>query len=301
MLTEIKHFKKIISALRKCSKSILQKTILFCGLFILSGCTNPFGLYSVIDNLSNIIDVISSTRSRPSYCYNGSVETTHENEGLLYVGGSFSVVGACTGQGLVFDSTTAEPLVPYGTAPKILGTINTSISDNQGGFYVGGEITSANGVKANGLVHILSDGTIDPNFQSPHIDSGGYFRSLAFDSSNGLLYAGGAFKMRTGTFQSDSSIGIFNQSTGLLVASQPKIDSQVSASVSDGAGGFYFFKTGVGLQHILTTGEIDLAFGSNGIVSTNGDIYTIFLSGTTLYAGGYFDMIGGQNRNHARA
>ena len=79
---------------------------------------------------------------------NGSVYTLAKSGNVLYVGGSFSRVGAASGSLVVLDTTTAAKVSGW---PRANGEILTVISDGAGGYYVGGDFSRIGGFYRNNL------------------------------------------------------------------------------------------------------------------------------------------------------
>jgi hypothetical protein len=48
--------------------------------------------------------------------------------------------------------------------PRINGTVNAIISDNNNGWYIGGNFSKAGTTTVSNLVHILANKTVVPNF-----------------------------------------------------------------------------------------------------------------------------------------
>jgi len=81
----------------------------------------------------------------------------------LYLGGIFSSFGYLTGSFAQISATTGQPDW-LNQKPTFDGIIYSTISDGNGGYYVGGQFTRVNGVSRTNLAHILSDGSLNPNF-----------------------------------------------------------------------------------------------------------------------------------------
>ena len=96
------------------------------------------------------------------YVTNGVVNAITESSGILYVGGSFSRMGAPTGCAAPVDLATGLP--PW--SPKIYagtalgGVVYATVSDGAGGWYLGGDFQYVNGVAVSNLVHVLADHSI---------------------------------------------------------------------------------------------------------------------------------------------
>ncbi|MCX6998699.1 MAG: hypothetical protein NT106_00120 [Candidatus Sumerlaeota bacterium] len=94
-------------------------------------------------------------------------------------------------------------------------------------------------------------------------------------------------------------------STGAPVATFPKVNGFVYACVPDGSGGWFiggdFNRVGgvarKNIAHILTNISVDPAWNPNA----SNQVHALAVSGSTVYASGYFTSIGGQARNHIGA
>ena len=122
---------------------------------------------------------------------------------------------------------------------------------------------------------------------------------LAIARTASTVYIGGEFSYvgpYTGGFVPISA------STGQPVGVFPRVNGFVYACVPDGAGGWFiggeFTKVGgVGrnnIAHIRADGSVDTAWNPNA----DGGVSALAVSGTTLYAGGWFTAIGGQPRHN---
>ena len=93
--------------------------------------------------------------------------------------------------------------------------------------------------------------------------------------------------------------------TGKAAGVFPKINGTVRCCVADGKGGWFvggtFDKVGYlprkNLAHILPTGRVDEDFD----IAAGGTVQALALSGNTLYAGGSFTTLGGQDRKRIAA
>jgi urease beta subunit len=135
----------------------------------------------------------------------------------------------------------------------------------------------------------------------------GAFQSMSFDGQlksmiiNGsTLYVGGSFR----------SVGINCPNGAVLNLSDsqpsfiPEADSGVNVSIPDGEGGWYIggYFTHVmgvsrnGIAHISSDGTLD-----EWNPDADNAVLTLFICGSTVYAGGEFSSIGGQTRNRIAA
>src|SRR6185436_18628316 len=93
---------------------------------------------------------------------NGPVYAVQTLGDRVYLGGAFSRVGPHTGHGAVLDSTGA-----LARAGSFDGTVYSVVADGDGGWFVGGNFSKVGGVAHEGLVHLLSDGTVSDWNPSP--------------------------------------------------------------------------------------------------------------------------------------
>ena len=115
------------------------------------------------------------------------------------------------------------------------------------------------------------------------------------------VYIGGSFT-QVGPYTGD---GVPIDASGAAVAVFPKIKGTVNAVCSDGKGGWFvggaFSSVGGvarnNIAHILSNGSVDPAWDPNAYNS----VYSLAVSGTTVYVGGDFTTIGGQSRNRIAA
>ncbi|HPI40435.1 MAG TPA: fibronectin type III domain-containing protein [Pseudobdellovibrionaceae bacterium] len=118
---------------------------------------------------------------------NGTVLSILRSGDNIYLGGNFTQVGPWSGGFAPVDTTTGA--VSWGSQKaRVAGSVFISISDGAGGHYIGGSFTAVGGIARNNVAHILSDGSLDLNF-NPNTD--GEIDTMALSGSN--LYLGGAF------------------------------------------------------------------------------------------------------------
>ena len=132
--------------------------------------------------------VTLNTKIGTPWMANGTVLATavDEKNQLLYFGGNFTELRRRVGDGVPVDASGN----PLSTFPEVFGTVRAAISDNQGGWFIGGSFTRVQGKSRNFLAHILSTGFLDTNWQ-PTEATGAVF-ALAFDTNRNIIYAGGS-------------------------------------------------------------------------------------------------------------
>jgi hypothetical protein len=229
---------------------------------------------------------------------NGSVNTLVIDGGYTYIGGGFTAVAppsSYTGRGVVLDTATAERDVSF---PKIGGTVNTVVSDESGGWYVGGVFSLVGDYQRENIAHIKSDGSVDSEW-NPNANMG--VLSIVVNGSD--IYAGGNFTVIGG--QSRNRIAKLNNTTGVAdVTWNPNANTSVLTIAISGsdiyAGGWFTTIGGQSRNRIAklnnTTGAADVTWKTWNPNSNSG-VITIAISGSDIYAGGWFTTIGGQSRN----
>ncbi len=107
------------------------------------------------------------------------------NDGTTYLGGFFTQIGPYVGSFVSLDSSTGQ----YdNTFPKVVGDVSTVTSDGLGGWYIGGKFSKVGNYERQNLAHILSDKTVDPNWNPNANDT---VNTLVINNS--IIYAGGWF------------------------------------------------------------------------------------------------------------
>ena len=174
----------------------------------------------------------------------GAVNAIIATSSRIYLGGAFTYLGSYTGSGVPVSTSTGLPLSTY---PQVNGTVNAAISDGSNGFYIGGTFTQVGTYTRNRLAHILSNGTVDPNF-NPSPDN--TVNTLALSTSTGYLYVGGTFANIGG--QAFANLAAISTSTGLANTSfHPSPNGAVNAmAISSTSASIY---VGGAFNHISST------------------------------------------------
>jgi trimeric autotransporter adhesin len=153
--------------------------------------------------------------------------------------------------------------LPTAAFPKINGTVNAVCTDGNGGWFVGGSFLSVDGITQRNIAHILSGGNLDPAWNLNTMNTNGDIRSIV--KNGATVYVGGSFTSIGG--QRRSCIAALDATSGNVLAWDP------NAAVDSAS-------------------EIRLRGGA---------VISLAVSGTTVYAGGGFTSIGGQNRKNIAA
>jgi hypothetical protein len=189
--------------------------------------------------------------------------------------------------------------------PSFTGPVFASVSDGNGGWYVGGNFSNFRGSGKSHLVHILPNGEVDPGFGP---NPNGPVHKLLLDGSQ--LYVGGAFtsingQARGGLAAVLASTGASSEFNGQLTTtvSGAQVNVNALAKISDKlvvAGNF----TSVGGQTRSQLAAFDVSYDSatntyshtlsNWSPNPNGQVYALAANGTHLYVGGAFTSVLGQ-------
>lgn len=134
------------------------------------------------------------------------------------IGGNFNRIGGNYidgGAPVSLDTTVANP-IPLNWPSPGGSSIEVSISDGFGGWYVGGQFTTMGGLVRKGLAHISNTGQVTV-FQANTV--GGTVRSIALDLSANTLYVGGEFTSINGITR--DNVAAVNATTGALLPWNP--------------------------------------------------------------------------------
>jgi hypothetical protein len=88
-------------------------------------------------SLSNALTYSAPLPTAPVCFGGGSVTTIASDSSTTYIGGSFSSIGTCMGNGIPISKDMGIPSPARGTFPEVAGNVNAVISDNNGGYFIG--------------------------------------------------------------------------------------------------------------------------------------------------------------------
>ncbi|MFO0702718.1 MAG: PQQ-binding-like beta-propeller repeat protein [Candidatus Andersenbacteria bacterium] len=199
--------------------------------------------------------------------------------GVTYLTGAFSNVGLHAGGLAKLDPSTAAlsaslPGVPSGSS------VFTLVSDGSSGWYAGGNFSTIGGVAVARLAHILSDGTVDANWNP---NPSAQVNSLVLDGTT--LYVGGQFTTIGG--QSRRFLGAVSASTGLATsfnsANSLTGGTQVRVIKSDGTslyvGGDFTGPAARLVRFSLSGGTYDATWTPT---APNADVYGLDVSSASV-------------------
>jgi hypothetical protein len=235
----------------------------------------------------------------------GPVHAIVETNGIIYVGGSFSVWSPKGRKTAWLDA--ANGLEKAGL-PDIDGHINAAAPDGLGGWYVGGQFRALDGQPRNNLARIRRDGTLDPNWNPGANDV-----VHALVVAGGAVLIGGQFTSLGG--QARRNLAAVDPLSGEVTAWDPDVccdagPEQRSRIVALEAAedrvyvGGFFSEVGGEIRHnvaalSLVTG-VALPWPENG-TDANGSVSTLHVAGEVLYVGGRFQTMNGAWRSNIAA
>jgi trimeric autotransporter adhesin len=257
-----------------------------------------FQLETEYANGSRVVAAEKGARPNP-LSFNGSINAMSiATDGTLYLGGGFTQVGVTTGSGVPLDATSGRFSMP--DFPIVVGNISVVDSDDNGGWYIGGDFIRVDAEDQQYLAHILVDGTVDPSWKPKVNGPVGMMTHL-----NGVVYLGGSFSSVNGVqrnfFAGIDSNGNVNGwipavtndfGVTLMAAFAGKV--YMGGSAANGVIGVLTAVDEVGREvgwRLLTREEVPkkLAFlGTNVYVGTNKSVIAVDVSGNTIWSTPYY-------------
>ena len=237
----------------------------------------------------------------------------------VYVGGSFDAVngtslqngnGIIRGNAAAFDATTG---LDTGWNPNVDGSVDTMMIIGSK-IYLGGEFTTANqdtsGVTRGGVAAFnLTDGTVD-NSWDPQLQKSLFGRSAQIYSmvnNTGIIYLGGDFD-HINLFTPRNNLASVDEITGTDTGWDPAPDSAVislalSGSTIYAGGNFNNVNTDASpvKRNYLAAFNTTTGAVTSWDPEPNSNVTALALSGSTIYTGGYFDLINTVPRNSIAA
>lgn len=264
------------------------------GILYLGGTINEVGGQDRF-NLA-AIDIATQTVTGFAVNPSASVSSIESDGSTVWVGGGFSIVNpnSWNTRMAAIDLTTG---LPDNSWPKVYGDINAMISDGAGGWYIGGTFSQVGTFSRSRIARILSDKTVDPNFNPSATST---VNDLALSGST--LYVGGAF-LTIGN-EARNRIAAVDVTTGLVTAWNPNSNNAVNTIAVSGSVvyvGGAFSNIGGQARSSIAALSATTGLATTWNPSSNSSVLRIVISGTTVYAGGSFTNIGGQPRNRIAA
>lgn len=122
-----------------------------------------------------------------------NIFASYFDETRILLGGTFNYVGPNVGNVAVLNPSSGLHVnTSECNYVDVAGNASVAISDNQGGFYIGGAFTTIQGQDKFKIAHILPNCKLDPNFNPPFpIIASRYVMTMTLDGD--FLYVGGTF------------------------------------------------------------------------------------------------------------
>ncbi|MDJ1473788.1 DUF7619 domain-containing protein [Xanthocytophaga flava] len=235
------------------------------------------------------------------WAISGDIYTAARSGNTVYLGGKFSYVGPVTGGAALLNPTDGR--VVNNRSILINGTVRTALEDGQGGWYIGGNFSEIQGVKRNGIAHLLADNSLDLSWQVdityPLIPA---ITKLA--RSNNTLYLLGKFTAVNGE-QRTNAAAIDLKSlkvtpwnpvlTWNSIMDESGVYCMVVVNNKVYLGGNFSSISG---QLRTNLAELDATTGAvtPWIMATDGPVKSLAVFKDHLYVGGGFLKIGGVKR-----
>lgn len=242
----------------------------------------------------------AQTLDHSMFTTNGIVNSSVQNGNTLYLGGSFTQMGYGVNKFAHYLPGSTKPDLNF---PQLdpNSTLNGTEPDGNGGYYLYGYIYNYNGVKFNtsgsnvaGVIHILSDYSLDPAFIPTEVQ-GSQIYSLK--KKGNRLYIGGYFSSVNGINQ--QFLAAIDASTGTYINWVPDSpDNYVDKiEVSDSLVYIHGIFSSIGGNY--ATGNFASVKTGDGkynktLSSSNNAINSFKINNNKLYLAGTFTSIGYQ-------
>jgi len=235
---------------------------------------------------------------------NAEVYSMLKDGNTMYLAGNFNFVGPSTGRTVSLDASTGLYNPNFPKVGGINGNVLVSISDGQGGWYIGGTFTNVGSYYRNSAAHILSDGTVDswnPDLTFDGISGTATVYTIVLCGNK--IYIGGLFNKVRNVFRS-TVVALQGDS---VLAWDPQVDpngfiSAIAPTDSVIYLGGNFTKVGQNIRTDLacvdTIGNVT-PWAPNVLSLDIGNaevIYGLSLSDTTLYVWGNISSLDGYTR-----
>ncbi|MCX7049488.1 MAG: hypothetical protein NTX50_28890, partial [Candidatus Sumerlaeota bacterium] len=236
---------------------------------------------------------LSATPREEMWAPNGPVLAIARVEDKVYIGGGFDYIGPVTGHGAAVDLASGQVAPAF---PEVNGVVYSCVSDGAGGWFIGGYFTRVGAFERNSLARILSDGTVDPDWNPGTSGENGAV-VYALKISGGTLYVGGYFNLIGG--QPRNNLAAVDTATGTVTDWNPDADASVNAMDITGSTlyiGGNFLNVGGKSRQRLAAVSLSTGIATDFDADSNATVNALALSGSVLYVGGDFTTIRGASR-----
>lgn len=230
----------------------------------------------------------------------------------LYVGGTFKSIGSGTARktGLAAFNNSTNSVLSFDAnlSGSSAAALDLVLSSDGANLYVGGDFTSIDGVSRVSLgVVDTASGNMVSGFDAL-LASSSYVYGLVLSGST--LYVGGRFSTLASSAR--NNLASVSASTGVVTSWDPGVTSGFSAYVYDlvlsgstlYVGGNFTTAGGAARANLAAIDTVTgLATSWNPGISGGyfAYVYSIGLTGSTLYVGGSFTTAGGSSRDNLAA
>jgi len=243
---------------------------------------------------------------------NGTVNALLVNNGVLYLGGSFSGVFGKNGVQIARNNLAAINLTTGDVTawnPDVTGIVHAlAISPDGRTLYAGGNFSAVGGAPRRHLAAIDTARDVN-NLLDWNPDPDGVVRALALAADGLTLYAGGSFTSFAAGTVARSNLAALNTSTAAATPWAPEPDNSVEALLLGGDGATLFVGGAfqmIGAQPRSFLARLSLASGqaSDWDPAPDNVVRALAQAGDLLYIGGDFSAVDGGaagSRNFAAA
>ena len=218
----------------------------------------------------------------------GEVRSAIVANGTLYIGGFFTAVGPHTGSGVALSASTAALIPGY---PAINGYVSAVVPDGNNGWFVGGNFTQVGAFRRRNMVHLKSDGSVDPAFDpSPDI------AVICLLLHNGRLFVGGGFNGISGKYR--PRLAALDPVSGDALNWFPNVQDLNYINCLAATGNTLYFGgsfSEVNGQSRGSAAAVDVQTAA--LLDFNPkpgfSVYAIAVNGSTVFLGGNFSTVGG--------
>jgi len=264
------------------------------GKVLIGGSFSATGSGSTVKNLARInMDGTLDTAFAPAPDGPVNAIAIQPDRSGVYIGGSFSNLGAQGRNGLAhLDPTGAPDGFNPASQPD---TVINSIVLQSGGILVGGRFGALAGKTRNNLAAINSDGTVPETF--PAGTNGDVLTVLQL--SDGTIVAGGSFSQPQGKLARFDASGVYDASFSFTPPDTVRaLAQQVDGKILLG-GDFTAMPAGSQTLSYLARLSSDWTLDSGFNPGPNGSVTSLALQADgKILVGGNFTMIGSISRNH---
>ena len=215
---------------------------------------------------------------------NGEVYSIHRNGNTIYYGGDFNSAGYPSGSSAVIDGSSGTSNITF---PRVYGTVNVTLADGSGGWYIGGNFTRVGNYDIKNLAHINANNSVDLNFKP---EPNATVFTLVLNGS--YLYAGGSFTTIKGLVNNyivklDKTNGdpiFWNAFCNNVVRTMALYTDKLII-------GGDFSSIGGLTRNRLAAVDTNFVQATTWDPNPNAAVYKVFVNGTKLYVGGDFTNI----------